>query len=103
MRSPSSVAWSNAASSASFCATFWAFAASTGTSGLTPTPSQLVPVIGLIAAPFGMYATCTIANTRLQDVAKPYFRYVLVLLVTLVLLIVFPVLTIWLPRKYGLA
>ena len=61
--------------------------------------------IGLFSPPFGlgMYATCTIAQTRLQDVARPYFRYVLVLLVTLLLLIVFPLLTIWLPRQYGLA
>jgi tripartite ATP-independent transporter DctM subunit len=61
--------------------------------------------IGLFSPPFGlgMYATCTIAGTRLQAVAKPYFRYVLVLLVTLVLLIAFPMLTIWLPRHYGLA
>jgi TRAP-type C4-dicarboxylate transport system permease large subunit len=61
--------------------------------------------IGLFSPPFGlgMYATCTIAKTRLQDVAAPYFRYVLVLLVTLVALIAWPALTIWLPRRYGLA
>ena len=61
--------------------------------------------IGLFSPPFGlgMYATCAIAGTRLQDVAKPYFRYVVVLLVMLTLLIAFPALTIWLPRKYGLA
>lgn len=61
--------------------------------------------IGLFSPPFGlgMYATCTIAKTRLQDVARPYFRYVVVLLATLVLLIAWPALTIWLPRRYGLA
>ena len=61
--------------------------------------------IGLFSPPFGlgMYATCTIAQTRLQDVVRPYFRYVLVLLVTLVLLIAWPTLTLWLPRRYGLA
>jgi len=60
--------------------------------------------IGLFSPPFGlgMYATCTIANTRLQDVVKPYFRYVLVLLITLVVLIAYPTLTLWLPRHYGL-
>jgi tripartite ATP-independent transporter DctM subunit len=61
--------------------------------------------IGLFSPPFGlgMYATCTIAQTRLQDVVLPYLRYVVVLLITLVFLIVFPALTIWLPRLYGLA
>ncbi len=61
--------------------------------------------IGLFSPPFGlgMYATCTIAQTRLQDVVKPYLRYVVVLLVTLVVLIVWPALTLWLPRHYGLA
>jgi TRAP-type C4-dicarboxylate transport system permease large subunit len=61
--------------------------------------------IGLFSPPFGlgMYATCTIAKTRLQDVVMPYLRYVAVLLVTLVVLIVWPSLTIWLPRLYGLA
>ena len=60
--------------------------------------------IGLFSPPFGlgMYATCTIAKTRLQDVVTPYLRYVAVLLVTLVLLIVWPALTLWLPRHYGL-
>ena len=60
--------------------------------------------IGLFSPPFGlgMYATCTIAQTRLQDVVMPYLRYVAVLLVTLVFLILFPFLTIWLPHRYGL-
>jgi len=62
--------------------------------------------IGLFSRPFGvgMYATCTIiAKTRLQDVARPYFRYVLVLLAALVLLVAWPAITLWLPRRYGLA
>ena len=61
--------------------------------------------IGLFSPPFGlgMYATCTIAQTRLQDVVRPYVRYVLVLLVTLALLIIWPALTLWLPKRYGLA
>ena len=58
---------------------------------------------GLPPFGLGMYATCTIAQTRLQDVVMPYLRYVVVLLITLVFLIVFPALTIWLPRLYGLA
>jgi len=61
--------------------------------------------IGLFSPPFGlgMYATCTIAQTRLQDVVRPYGRYALLLLLTLVLLIAWPSLTLWLPRRYGLA
>jgi TRAP-type C4-dicarboxylate transport system permease large subunit len=61
--------------------------------------------IGLFSPPFGlgMYATCTIANTRLVDVAKPYLRYVMVLLLTLLLIVLWPDFTLWLPRHYGLA
>jgi len=61
--------------------------------------------IGLFSPPFGlgMYATCTIAQTRLQDVVRPYLRYVVVLLITLALLIAWPTLTLWLPKHYGLA
>ena len=60
--------------------------------------------IGLFSPPFGlgMYATCTIAQARLQDVVRPYARYALVLLVTLVVLIAWPSLTLWLPHRYGL-
>ncbi len=61
--------------------------------------------IGLFSPPFGlgMYATCTIAGTRVADVAKPYARYVLVLLVTLALIVAWPEFSLWLPRRYGLA
>ncbi len=61
--------------------------------------------IGLFSPPFGlgMYATCTIANTRIVDVVKPYSRYVIVLLLTLLLIVLWPDFTLWLPRRYGLA
>jgi tripartite ATP-independent transporter DctM subunit len=61
--------------------------------------------IGLFSPPFGlgMYATCTIAGTRIQDVVAPYARYVVVLLLTLLLIILWPGFTLWLPRHYGLA
>ncbi len=61
--------------------------------------------IGLFSPPFGlgMYATCAIANTRIQDVVKPYARYVAVLLLTLALIVLWPEFVLWLPRHYGLA
>ena len=61
--------------------------------------------VGLFSPPFGlgMYATCAIAGTRIQDVVKPYARYVVVLLVTLALIVLWPEFSLWLPRHYGLA
>jgi tripartite ATP-independent transporter DctM subunit len=59
--------------------------------------------IGLFSPPFGlgMYATCAIAQVRLQDVVKPYLKYLAILLVTLVVIIVWPDLSLWLPRRFG--
>jgi tripartite ATP-independent transporter DctM subunit len=61
--------------------------------------------IGLFSPPFGlgMYATCAIGQVRLQDVVKPYFKYLSVLLIALVLIAAFPELSLWLPRRFGLA
>jgi len=59
--------------------------------------------IGLFSPPFGlgMYATCAIAQVRLQDVVKPYLKYLAMLLVTLIVIIVWPDLSLWLPRRFG--
>jgi tripartite ATP-independent transporter DctM subunit len=61
--------------------------------------------IGLFSPPFGlgMYATCAIAGTRIADVVRPYARYVVVLLLTLLLIVAWPEFALWLPRHYGLA
>jgi TRAP-type C4-dicarboxylate transport system permease large subunit len=61
--------------------------------------------VGLFSPPFGlgMYATCAIAGTRIQDVVKPYVRYVVVMLLTLALIVLWPEFSLGLPRHYGLA
>jgi len=61
--------------------------------------------IGLFSPPFGlgMYATCAIGQVRLQDVVKPYLKYLSILLVALLLIAAFPEISLWLPRRFGLA
>jgi tripartite ATP-independent transporter DctM subunit len=61
--------------------------------------------VGLFSPPFGlgMYATCAIGQVRLQDVVKPYLKYLSVLLVALLLIAAFPQISLWLPRRFGLA
>jgi TRAP-type C4-dicarboxylate transport system permease large subunit len=61
--------------------------------------------VGLFSPPFGlgMYATCAIGQVRLQDVVKPYLKYLIVLLVALLMIAAFPQISLWLPRRFGLA
>ena len=50
-----------------------------------------------------MYATCAIGQVRLQDVVKPYLKYLSILLVALLLIAAIPGNSLWLPRRFGLA
>jgi tripartite ATP-independent transporter DctM subunit len=61
--------------------------------------------VGLFSPPFGlgMYATCAIGKVRIQDVVRPYLKYLSMLLLALVLIAAFPEISLWLPRKFGLA
>jgi tripartite ATP-independent transporter DctM subunit len=83
---------------------------------LTPIASQLgihplhfgtVMVIamglGLFAPPIGLglFATCAITGTEVRDVARPMVKYLAVLLLTLVLLVLVPSFSLWLPNRLG--
>ena len=84
---------------------------------LTPIASQLgvhplhfgtVMVIamglGLFTPPvgLGLFATCAITGTQVKDVARPMMKYLAVLFVTLVVLVLVPAFSLWLPTRLGL-
>lgn len=84
---------------------------------LTPIASQLgvnplhfgtVMVIamgfGLFAPPvgLGLFATCAITGTQVKDVARPMMKYLAVLFVTLVVLVLVPAFSTWLPTRMGM-
>lgn len=84
---------------------------------LTPIASQLgvnplhfgtVMVIamgfGLFAPPvgLGLFATCAITGTQVKDVARPMLKYLLVLFATLVVLVLVPAFSTWLPLRMGM-
>jgi TRAP-type C4-dicarboxylate transport system permease large subunit len=84
---------------------------------LTPIASQLgvnplhfgtVMVIamgfGLFAPPvgLGLFATCAITGTQVKDVARPMMKYLAILFVTLVVLVLVPAFSTWLPTRMGL-
>ncbi|WP_394790479.1 TRAP transporter large permease subunit [Rhodoferax sp.] len=84
---------------------------------LTPIASQLgvnplhfgtVMVIamgfGLFAPPLGLglFATCAITGTEVKNVARPMMKYLAVLFVTLLLLVLVPAFSLWLPTRMGL-
>lgn len=84
---------------------------------LTPIASQLgvnplhfgtVMVIamgfGLFAPPvgLGLFATCAITGTQVKEVARPMMKYLAVLFVTLVLLVLVPAFSTWLPTRMGM-
>jgi tripartite ATP-independent transporter DctM subunit len=78
------------------------------TLGVNPLHFGTVMVIamglGLFAPPIGLglFATCAITGTRVRDVARPMLKYLLVLLATLILLVLVPSFSLWLPTRFGL-
>ncbi|AJG19529.1 putative gluconate TRAP family transporter, DctM subunit [Cupriavidus basilensis] len=60
--------------------------------------------LGLFAPPvgLGLFATCAITGTQVKDVARPMLKYLAVLLVALVLLILVPAFSLWLPNRLGM-
>jgi len=60
--------------------------------------------LGLFSPPIGLglFATCAITGTRLQDVAGPMMKYLVVLFLGLMLLVLVPAFSLWLPRRFGL-
>ncbi|MBT2326841.1 TRAP transporter large permease subunit [Variovorax paradoxus] len=60
--------------------------------------------LGLFAPPIGLglFATCAITGTQVRDVARPMMKYLAVLLVTLIVLVLVPAFSLWLPNRLGL-
>jgi TRAP-type C4-dicarboxylate transport system permease large subunit len=59
---------------------------------------------GLFAPPvgLGLFATCAITGTQVKDVARPMMKYLAVLFVTLVVLVLVPAFSTWLPLRMGM-
>ena len=60
--------------------------------------------LGLFAPPIGLglFATCAITGTQVKDVARPMMKYMAVLLAALVVLVLVPSFSLWLPTRLGL-
>ena len=60
--------------------------------------------LGLFAPPIGLglFATCAITGTEVKNVARPMMKYLSVLFVTLILLVLVPQFSTWLPARMGL-
>jgi tripartite ATP-independent transporter DctM subunit len=61
--------------------------------------------LGLFSPPvgLGLFATCAITGTRMQDVAGPMAKYLLVLFLGLMVLVLVPAFSVWLPGRFGLS
>jgi tripartite ATP-independent transporter DctM subunit len=76
--------------------------------GINPLHFGTVMVVamgfGLFAPPvgLGLFATCALTDTRVQDVVKPMGKYLAVLALGIVALIVVPAFSLWLPTRLGL-
>jgi TRAP-type C4-dicarboxylate transport system permease large subunit len=60
--------------------------------------------LGLFAPPIGLglFATCAITGTQVRDVARPMMKYLAVLVVTLLVLVLVPSFSLWLPLRLGI-
>ncbi len=60
--------------------------------------------LGLFAPPIGLglFATCAITGTEVKNVARPMMKYLAVLFVTLMVLVLVPAFSLWLPTRMGL-
>ncbi len=61
--------------------------------------------LGLFSPPIGLglFATCAITETRLEDVWRPMLKYLALLFIVLLLLVFVPTFSLWLPARLGLA
>jgi TRAP-type C4-dicarboxylate transport system permease large subunit len=61
--------------------------------------------LGLFSPPIGLglFATCAITETRLENVWRPMLKYLALLFVVLLLLVFVPTFSLWLPTRLGLA
>jgi tripartite ATP-independent transporter DctM subunit len=61
--------------------------------------------LGLFSPPIGLglFATCAITETKLENVWRPMMKYLLVLFAVLMVLVFVPAFSLWLPARLGLA
>jgi tripartite ATP-independent transporter DctM subunit len=61
--------------------------------------------LGLFSPPFGLglFATCAMTGTRVEDVSRRMLKYLLLLAVMLVLVVLVPSISLWLPRHFNMA
>lgn len=61
--------------------------------------------LGLFSPPIGLglFATCAITGTKLENVWRPMLKYLLILFVVLIMLVFVPTFSLWLPARLGLA
>jgi tripartite ATP-independent transporter DctM subunit len=61
--------------------------------------------LGLFSPPFGLglFATCAMTGTRVEDVSRRMIKYLVLLAIMLVLLILVPEVSLWLPRHFNMA
>lgn len=76
--------------------------------GINPLHFGTVAVIamglGLFSPPFGLglFATCAITGTRVEDVSRRLVKYLMLLLVMLVMIVCVPTISLWLPRMFDM-
>jgi tripartite ATP-independent transporter DctM subunit len=60
--------------------------------------------LGLFSPPIGLglFATCAITGTQLENVWRPMLKYLAVLFVVLIVLVFVPTFSLWLPGRLGL-
>lgn len=61
--------------------------------------------LGLFSPPFGLglFATCAMTGTRVEQVTRPMLKYLLLLALMLVVLIFVPAISLWVPRLMNMA
>jgi len=76
--------------------------------GINPLHFGTVAVIamglGLFSPPFGLglFATCAMTGTRVEDVSRRMLKYLLLLAVMLILIVLVPSISLWLPRTFNM-
>jgi len=60
--------------------------------------------IGVFMPPIGIgyYVACAIGQAPVNETMKPSMLYTLFLIIGLIVVIVFPQLTVWLPNRFGM-
>ncbi|OZI62369.1 TRAP transporter large permease [Bordetella genomosp. 11] len=61
--------------------------------------------LGLFSPPFGLglFATCAMTGTRVEQVARPMVKYLVLLVIMLIVLIFVPAISLWVPRMMNMA